>query len=43
MNGNNFKEQKKKTYFKLVEKYIDNITDKNLEIRINYVESRFKK
>lgn len=37
------KDQRLKPYFKLVEKYIDNISDKDLETMINYVESRFKK
>lgn len=37
------KEQRLKPYFKLVEKYIDNISDKDLEIMMNYVETRFKK
>ncbi|MDX8337468.1 hypothetical protein [Candidatus Cetobacterium colombiensis] len=37
------KEQKLKPYFKLVEKCIDNISDKDLEIMIKYVESKFKK
>lgn len=37
------KEQRLKPYFKLVEKYSDNISDKDLEIMINYIESRFRK
>lgn len=37
------KEQRLKPYFKLVEKYSDNISDKDLETMINYIESRFKK
>ena len=37
------KEQRLKPYFKLVEKYIDNISDKDLETMINYIESRFGK
>lgn len=37
------KEQKLKPYFKLVEKYSDNISDKDLETMINYIESRFRK
>ncbi|MGL5932145.1 MAG: hypothetical protein ACRCY7_04460 [Cetobacterium sp.] len=35
------KEQRLKPYFKLVEKYIDSISDKDLEIMKNYVKSRF--
>lgn len=37
------KEQRLKPYFKLVEKYSDNISDKDLETMINYIESRFRK
>lgn len=37
------KEQKLKPYFKLVEKYIDNISDKDLEIMMNYIETKFGK
>lgn len=37
------KEQRLKPYFKIVEKYIDNITDKDLETMTNYIESRFGK
>lgn len=37
------KEKKLKPYFKLVEKYVDNITDKDLETMMNYIETRFKK
>lgn len=37
------KEQRLKPYFKLVEKYIDNISDKDLETMMIYVETRFKK
>lgn len=37
------KEQRLKPYFKLVEKYSDNISDKDLETMINYIENRFKK
>ena len=37
------KEQKLKQYFKLVEKYIDNISDKDLEIMMNYIETNFGK
>ncbi|MEG1506364.1 MAG: hypothetical protein RR478_02580 [Bacilli bacterium] len=37
------KEQKLKPYFKLVEKYIDNISDKDLEIMMNYIKTRFQK
>lgn len=37
------KEQKLKPYFQLVEKYSDNISDKDLETMINYIESRFRK
>lgn len=37
------KEQRLKPYFKLVEKYVDNISDKDLKIMMNYIESRFKK
>lgn len=37
------KEQRLKPYFKLVEKYRDNISDKDLETMINYIESRFRK
>lgn len=36
------KEQRLKPYFKLVEKYIDNITDNDLEIMKNYVINKFK-
>lgn len=34
---------KLKPYFKLVKKYSNNITNKDLETMINYVESRFGK
>ena len=37
------KEQRLKPYFKLVEKYIDNISDEDLEIMINYINNRFVK
>lgn len=37
------KEQRLKPYFKLVEKYIDNISDKDLENMKNYIENKFKK
>lgn len=37
------KDQRLKPYFKLVEKYIDNISDKDLETMINYIENRFGK
>lgn len=37
------KEKRLKPYFKLVEKYINNISDKDLEIMKNYIETRFKK
>lgn len=37
------KERRLKPYFKVVEKYIDNISDKDLEIMTNYVLSRFAK
>ena len=37
------KEQRLKPYFKLVEKYVDNISDKDLKIMMNYIESRFRK
>lgn len=37
------KEQRLKPYFKLIEKYSDNISDKDLETMINYIESRFRK
>lgn len=37
------KDQRLKPYFKLVEKYSDNISDKDLETMINYIESRFRK
>lgn len=37
------KEQRLKPYFKLVEKYINNISDKDLDTMINYIESRFGK
>lgn len=37
------KEQRLKPYFKLVEKYIDNITDKDLEIMKNYIQNKFGK
>lgn len=36
------KEQRLKPYFKLVEKYIDNISDKDLEIMKNYIINKFK-
>lgn len=36
------KEQRLKPYFKLVEKHIDNISDKDLETMMNYVENKFK-
>lgn len=37
------KEQRLKPYFKLVEKYSHNISDKDLETMINYIENKFKK
>lgn len=37
------REQRLKPYFKIVEKYIDNISDKDLDTMINYIESRFSK
>lgn len=37
------KEQRLKPYFKLVEKYIDNISDKELENMKNYIEIKFSK
>lgn len=36
------KEQRLKPYFKLVEKYIDNISDKDLEIMKIYIVNKFK-
>ncbi len=36
------KEQRLKPYFKLVEKYIDNISDKDLEVMKNYIVNKFK-
>ena len=35
------REKRLKPYFKIVEKYIDNISDKDLETMTNYVISRF--
>ena len=35
------KEQRLKPYFKLVETHINNISDKDLETMINYIENRF--
>ncbi len=35
------KEQRLKPYFKLVEKYIDNISDKDLETMINYIKNNY--
>lgn len=37
------KEQRLKPYFKLVEKCIDNISDQELQIMINYIKTRFQK
>ncbi len=37
------KEQRLKPYFKLLEKYIDNISDKDLETMTNYIQTRFGK
>lgn len=35
------KEQRLKPYFKLVEKYIDNISDTDLENMKNYIKNKF--
>lgn len=37
------KEQRLKPYFKLVEKYSDQISDKDLEIMIDYIKINFSK
>lgn len=37
------RQKRLKPYFKIVEKYLDNISDKDLEIMRNYVLSNFAK
>lgn len=37
------RQERLKPYFKVVEKYLDNISDKDLETMTNYVLSRFAK
>ncbi|MGL5613847.1 hypothetical protein [Cetobacterium sp.] len=37
------KEQRLKPYFKLVEKYIDNISEEDFENMINYIKNKYEK